>query len=87
VPTHYRIVGRCKDIINRGGVKLSPSEIDALLQGAPGVAEAAVCAVADDDLGERVCACVVLQDDGEAPALDTLRAYLEQAGTGALQAA
>jgi non-ribosomal peptide synthetase component E (peptide arylation enzyme) len=50
------------------------------LQGAPGVAEAAVCAVADDDLGERVCACVVLQDDGEAPALDTLRAYLEQQG-------
>jgi acyl-CoA synthetase (AMP-forming)/AMP-acid ligase II len=80
VPTHYRIVGRCKDIINRGGVKLSPSEIDALLQGAPGVAEAAVCAVADDDLGERVCACVVPHDDGEAPSLDTLRAYLEQQG-------
>ena len=29
---YYRIVGRCKDIINRGGMKISPSEIDTLLE-------------------------------------------------------
>lgn len=79
-PTHYRIVGRCKDIINRGGTKLSPSEIDSLLEGAPDLAEAAVCAYADLDLGERVCACIVVLDGSEAPSLEILREYLREKG-------
>jgi acyl-CoA synthetase (AMP-forming)/AMP-acid ligase II len=80
MPTHYRIVGRCKDIINRGGTKLSPAEIDAQLEGMPGVAEAAVCAYADDDLGERVCACIVAADDAKAPELEAVRQYLADRG-------
>lgn len=79
-PSHYRIVGRCKDIINRGGTKLSPSEIDSLLEGMPGLAEAAVCAYADDDLGERVCACVVVLDGHELPTLEALRDHLTDKG-------
>lgn len=79
-PTHYRIVGRCKDIINRGGVKLSPSELDTLLEGGPAIAEAAVCAYADDDLGERICACVVTVEEAEPPTLEAIRDYL--AGRG-----
>jgi acyl-CoA synthetase (AMP-forming)/AMP-acid ligase II len=79
-PSHYRIVGRCKDIINRGGVKLSPSEIDAQLEGFPGLAEAAVCAVADADLGERVCACVVPLAGEGPPTLEALREHLAARG-------
>lgn len=79
-PTHYRIVGRCKDIINRGGTKLSPSEIDSLLEGAPAFAEAAVCAYADTDLGERVCACIVVLDGSDTPSLETLREFLTEKG-------
>ncbi|MDP5055155.1 MAG: fatty acid--CoA ligase family protein, partial [Congregibacter sp.] len=79
-PSHYRIVGRCKDIINRGGTKLSPSEIDSLLEGMHGLAEAAVCAYADADLGERVCACVVPLPGNQAPTLDALREHLTQKG-------
>lgn len=79
-PTHYRIVGRCKDIINRGGIKLSPSELDSLLEGALGLAEASVCAYADEDLGEKVCACVVPLEDAEAPTLDEVRDYLSEKG-------
>jgi acyl-CoA synthetase (AMP-forming)/AMP-acid ligase II len=79
-PSHYRIVGRCKDIINRGGVKLSPVEIDSQLEGMPGVAEAAVCSFADDDLGERVCACIVTVADAEAPDLEAVRRYLTERG-------
>jgi acyl-CoA synthetase (AMP-forming)/AMP-acid ligase II len=79
-PSHYRIVGRCKDIINRGGTKLSPSEIDSVLEGMPGLAEAAVCAYADNDLGERVCACVVVLDGQEPPTLEALREYLTGKG-------
>ncbi|MFK8043045.1 class I adenylate-forming enzyme family protein [Congregibacter sp.] len=79
-PTHYRIVGRCKDIINRGGIKLSPSELDSLLEGALGLAEAAVCAYADEDLGEKVCACVVPLENVEAPTLEALREHLRDKG-------
>jgi acyl-CoA synthetase (AMP-forming)/AMP-acid ligase II len=79
-PTHYRIVGRCKDIINRGGVKISPSELDSCLEGMPDVAEAAVCACGDADLGEKICACVVAAEGAQAPTLEAVRDYL--AGRG-----
>lgn len=79
-PTHYRIVGRCKDIINRGGIKLSPSELDTLLEGALGLAEASVCGYADDDLGEKVCACVVPLEGAETPTLEAVREHLSNKG-------
>jgi acyl-CoA synthetase (AMP-forming)/AMP-acid ligase II len=77
---YYRIVGRCKDIINRGGMKISPSEIDQVLEGMPGLKEVAVCAYADDRLGEKVCACIVPIDKEETPDLAAMVAYLEHCG-------
>jgi len=79
-PNYYRIVGRCKDIINRGGMKISPTEIDILLEGFPGLADGAVCAYPDERLGECVCACVVPQPDSEAPSLEQINAYLLERG-------
>ena len=79
-PNYYRIVGRCKDIINRGGMKISPSEIDTLLEGFPGLAEAAVCAYPDDKLGEKICACVVPLSDQAAPTLEAICNYLMEHG-------
>lgn len=79
-PNYYRIVGRCKDIINRGGMKISPSEIDTLLEGFPGLAEAAVCAYPDDKLGEKICACVVPLPGAEPPTLAQIGDYLLQHG-------
>ncbi len=79
-PNYYRIVGRCKDIINRGGMKISPSEIDTLLEGFPGLAEAAVCAYPDDKLGEKICACVVPLPDQQPPALEAICEYLLDRG-------
>ena len=79
-PHYYRIVGRCKDIINRGGMKISPSEIDTLLEAFPGLAEAAVCAFPDDHLGEKICACVVPAPGAEAPTLAQVCDYLLQRG-------
>ena len=75
-PSYYRIVGRCKDIINRGGVKISPAELDQLLEGLGNIKEAAVCAFPDQRLGEKVCACVVPSDDGDSPSLEEINAYL-----------
>ncbi|MFW0790285.1 class I adenylate-forming enzyme family protein [Gordonia sp. CPCC 205333] len=48
------IVDRSKDIINRGGENVSSIEVEAALLAAPGVLEAAVLAVPDDVLGEKV---------------------------------
>ena len=80
-PTHYyRIVGRCKDIINRGGMKISPAELDALIDRHPQVLEAAVCAYVDEALGERVRACVVPHDASQPPSLEELCAFLMTEG-------
>jgi acyl-CoA synthetase (AMP-forming)/AMP-acid ligase II len=57
------IVDRAKDIIVRGGENVSSVEVENALAGAPGVAEAAVIAVPDDVMGEKVG--VVLVADGE----------------------
>lgn len=77
-PIYYRIVGRSKDIINRGGTKISPSELDTLLEGFPGLAEVAVCAYADPILEERICACVVPLEGHGAPTLAALCGWLSE---------
>lgn len=71
----YRFVGRCKDIIIRGGVNISPAELDELLVGDPRIREAAVVGVPDANLGERVCA-VVVPAPGFEPTLEDVVAYL-----------
>ncbi|GAA5317350.1 MAG: class I adenylate-forming enzyme family protein [Candidatus Pelagadaptatus aseana] len=76
----YRIAGRSKDIINRGGMKLSPAEIDVLLEGLPGAVEAAVCAYPDEDMGEKICACVVAENTEQPLGLDDIKSYLLEKG-------
>ncbi|GHE90911.1 class I adenylate-forming enzyme family protein [Thalassotalea profundi] len=73
---YYRIVGRCKDIINRGGIKISPVEIDIFLEGFDGAIEAAVCAYPDEILSEKICACLVLSEGNEPPSLSKLQSWL-----------
>jgi oxalate---CoA ligase len=53
------LTGRLKEIINRGGEKVSPREIDEMLLEHPGVAQVVTFAVADRRLGEQVAAAVV----------------------------
>jgi acyl-CoA synthetase (AMP-forming)/AMP-acid ligase II len=54
--------GRTNELINRGGEKIAPAEVDRVLQSHPAVAEAAVFAVPDDRLGEDIVAAVVMRD-------------------------
>ncbi|HXP88016.1 MAG TPA: non-ribosomal peptide synthetase [Bryobacteraceae bacterium] len=56
------LTGRSKEIINRGGVKISPAEIDEILNAHPAVAEATAFAVPHEVLGEEVGAAIVLSD-------------------------
>jgi len=69
------ITGRIKDVINRGGVKYNPRDIEELLERHPAVAQAAIVPLADAVLGERACACVVLYPN-ESVTLDGLCDYL-----------
>lgn len=52
-------MGRLSDVINRGGEKIDPLEVEAVLRAHPAVADAAVCGVSDEEMGERVGAIVV----------------------------
>ena len=56
------IRGRLKEIINRGGEKISPREVDDVLMEHPGVAQVVTFAVPHDKLGEDVAAAVVPAD-------------------------
>jgi acyl-CoA synthetase (AMP-forming)/AMP-acid ligase II len=59
---YLRLTGRIKELINRGGEKISPPEIDALLLTHPAVAEAVCFGIPDRVYGEAVAAAVVLKD-------------------------
>jgi cyclohexanecarboxylate-CoA ligase len=75
----YRFVGRLKQIIVRGGVKIAPEELDTALSQMPDVLEGAVTAYRDDILGERICA-VVVPRPGATPTLDSIRAHFAALG-------
>ena len=60
------ITGRLKEIINRGGEKVSPREVDEVLMDHPAVQQAVTFAVPHDKLGEEVGAAVVLREGATA---------------------
>ncbi len=78
-PRFYRFVGRIKQIIIRGGVKIAPEELDAVLSQMPDVLEGAVAAYRDEIMGERICA-VVVPRPGKQPTLEAVRAHFAAAG-------
>jgi len=59
------LVGRAKEMINRGGESISATEVERLLTSQPGVAAAAAVPMPDPDLGERVCAYVLSEAGSE----------------------
>ena len=64
------LTGRTKEIINRGGEKISPREIDEVLLDHPAVAQAIAFAVPDERLGEDIGAAVVLHEGVSATTLE-----------------
>ncbi len=69
------ITGRLKEIINRGGEKISPREVDEILLDHPAIAQAVTFAMPHDKLGEEVAAAVVLAE-GEAVEERALKDFL-----------
>jgi len=73
---NVEIVGRRKEIINRGGKKFFPREVEELLYTHPKVMHAAMVGVADVRLGERNCLCVIPKA-GQAVTLTEMVAHLK----------
>jgi acyl-CoA synthetase (AMP-forming)/AMP-acid ligase II len=68
------ITGRIKNLINRGGEKISPEHVEDILAGCPGVTEAAVFAIPDATYGQRIGAAVVIHQ-GESLGSEQILQY------------
>jgi len=77
---YLTITDRTADLIIRGGENISAVEVEEVLLGLPGVAEAAVVAAPDARLGEHAAAVLRLAPGRQAPAMEQLRTHFEQAG-------
>jgi acyl-CoA synthetase len=77
---HLVLSGRKKDIIIRGGVNISPAQIENIAVSHPAVVSAACVPVADADLGHRVCLCLVTREGAERPSLSQFTRFLHEKG-------
>ena len=74
---YIHLEGRIKEMINRGGEKIIPAEIEAELLKLPGIGQAKVIGVPDDTLGEAVCACIIPEPGHELDE-NTIRSDLQK---------
>jgi cyclohexanecarboxylate-CoA ligase len=74
---NLRIAGRTKEIINRGGVKFNPLDIEYLIVAHPAVEMCAIIPMSDPVMGERAC-CFVTLRPGRRFAFDEMQAWLAQ---------
>jgi len=74
---YLHFVGRSKEVINRGGSKVHPKEIEDLLAAHPLIRDVAVVGMPDPRLGERICAYVVPRGDAQL-SLEAIREFLAE---------
>jgi cyclohexanecarboxylate-CoA ligase/acyl-CoA synthetase len=74
---NIRLRGRTKDIINRGGVKFNPAEVEAVIASHPAVAQVAIAPLPDQVLGERA-ACFVILHERATLGLEELTEFLAE---------
>ena len=72
---YVRITGRVKDIVNRGGIKFNPADVEVLLTDHPGIRDAAIIPMPDAILGEKACLFAVC-NDGAILSLDDVCRFL-----------
>jgi non-ribosomal peptide synthetase component E (peptide arylation enzyme) len=71
------LCGRSKELINRGGVKFNPIDVEVAITNHPAVAQAAIAPLPDTVLGERAC-CFVILKPGASLNFDQLKDYLTE---------
>ncbi|MFI6927160.1 class I adenylate-forming enzyme family protein [Nonomuraea spiralis] len=72
------VLDRIKRVVIRGGLSISPAEVERELSTHPDVADAFCVPVPDDDMGERMCACVSTRAGVSPPSPAELIAYLRE---------
>ncbi|MGH7764617.1 MAG: (2,3-dihydroxybenzoyl)adenylate synthase [Candidatus Dormibacteraceae bacterium] len=75
----YLVEGRIKDLVNRGGEKISAEEVENLILTHPAVRNVACVPIPDPVLGERMCACVI-PHEGMTLTFEELASYLTEMG-------
>jgi len=73
---YFAITGRSKDLINRGGVKINPADVEMLLDAHPKVLHSALVPMPDEVLGEKACAFISLRNPAQPASLTELADYL-----------
>ena len=73
---YFAITGRSKDIINRGGVKFNPADVEMLLEAHPKISQSAIVPMPDAVLGEKACVFVVLRNSTRSVVLEEIVDYL-----------
>jgi fatty-acyl-CoA synthase len=74
---YLTITGRRREIIRSGGETIAPSEVEAAIEGYPGVREVGVVGLPDATWGEIVCAVLVLDSGVPTPSVEAVRAFLD----------
>ena len=72
---NYRITGRLKDMIIRGGENIYPKEIEEFIYTHPKVKDVQVIGIPDEQYGEEIMACIILKD-GEEMTEDEMKEYV-----------
>jgi len=72
---NFRITGRLKDMIIRGGENIYPKEIEEFIYTHPKVSDVQVIGVPDEQYGEEIMACIILKE-GETMTADEMKAYI-----------
>ena len=72
---NFRITGRLKDMIIRGGENIYPKEIEEFIYTHPKVSDVQVIGVPDEQYGEEILACIILKE-GESMTADEMKAYI-----------
>lgn len=73
---YFKIYGRTKDLINRGGYKIYPHELECMLVEHPKVAQVCIVATPNPVLGESICACVIPRP-GQTITLNEIRELMK----------
>ena len=72
---NYRITGRLKDLIIRGGENIYPKEIEEFIYTCPKVSDVQVIGVPDERYGEEIMACIILKE-GETMTEEEMKKYI-----------
>lgn len=75
---YFFLAGRLKELINKGGEKISPEEVEKSLSDYPTIKEAAVFGIPHPVIGEEIAAAIVLNPDVEKIDFSELKTYLSK---------